>query len=260
MLTSSRDTTLYESAQGVLGNGAGEYFFAGQTKDGEVRRGLVVFGLAGAIPEDATIVSVALTLTMTKSMSGDRPVSIHRVLRDWGEGASNAVGEEGQGAPTAPGDATWIHSFYDSDFWDAPGGDFAEDPSAVRLVGDKGTYTWESTAQMVADAQSWLAGADQNFGWIIVGKESETFTTKRFNSRENADEATRPLLTVEFQPAPCPADCDHSTGAGVLDLFDFLCFQNAFAGADPAADCTGDGVLDLLDFQCFAGVFDAGCP
>lgn len=23
-------------------------------------------------------------------------------------------------------------------------------------------------------------------------------------------------------------DCDHSTGSGVLDIFDFLCFQNLF--------------------------------
>ena len=28
--------------------------------------------------------------------------------------------------------------------------------------------------------------------------------------------------------ASCYADCDTSTGVGVLDLFDFLCFQNAF--------------------------------
>lgn len=28
---------------------------------------------------------------------------------------------------------------------------------------------------------------------------------------------------------PCYADCDHSTGFGVLDIFDFLCFGNAFA-------------------------------
>ena len=28
--------------------------------------------------------------------------------------------------------------------------------------------------------------------------------------------------------APCYTDCDQSTGIGVLDLFDFLCFQNSF--------------------------------
>lgn len=32
---------------------------------------------------------------------------------------------------------------------------------------------------------------------------------------------------------PCYPDCDTSTGVGVLDIFDFLCFQNAFAAGCP---------------------------
>jgi hypothetical protein len=59
----------------------------------------------------------------------------------------------------------------------------------------------------------------------------------------------------EFQ-APCYADF---TGDGVLDLFDFLAYVNAFNAADPAADCTGDGVLDLFDFLCFVNAFNNGC-
>jgi hypothetical protein len=62
----------------------------------------------------------------------------------------------------------------------------------------------------------------------------------------------------------CYADCDHSTGASVLDIFDFLCFQNAFVNADPyACDCdttTGPLVCDILDFLCFQNAFVAGCP
>ncbi|MFG0286142.1 MAG: FG-GAP-like repeat-containing protein [Phycisphaerales bacterium JB039] len=52
------------------------------------------------------------------------------------------------------------------------------------------------------------------------------------------------------------ADCD---GNALLDLFDFLCFQNAFATADPYADCDGAGALDLFDFLCFQNEFAAGC-
>jgi hypothetical protein len=33
--------------------------------------------------------------------------------------------------------------------------------------------------------------------------------------------------------APCDADCDQSTGSGILDIFDFLCFQNAFVAGCP---------------------------
>ncbi|MFG0283808.1 MAG: GC-type dockerin domain-anchored protein [Phycisphaerales bacterium JB039] len=55
----------------------------------------------------------------------------------------------------------------------------------------------------------------------------------------------------------CRADFDRS---GALDLFDFLAFQNAFAGSDLRADFTGDGVLDLFDFLAFQNEFAAGCP
>jgi hypothetical protein len=55
----------------------------------------------------------------------------------------------------------------------------------------------------------------------------------------------------------CYADCD---GTGVLDVFDFLCFQDAFVSGDPYADCTGEGTLDVFDFLCFQDAFVTGCP
>ncbi len=62
----------------------------------------------------------------------------------------------------------------------------------------------------------------------------------------------------------CYADCDSSTGPGVLDIFDFLCFGNRFSAGDPyACDCdtsTGMGVCDIFDFLCFGNAFGAGCP
>ena len=36
------------------------------------------------------------------------------------------------------------------------------------------------------------------------------------------------MLTVTCYP-----ECDASTGGGVLDIFDFLCFQNAFVAGCP---------------------------
>ncbi len=63
---------------------------------------------------------------------------------------------------------------------------------------------------------------------------------------------------------PCYADCDTTTGEGILDIFDFLCFGNRFAANDPyACDCdltTGLGVCDIFDFLCFGNAFNAGCP
>jgi hypothetical protein len=58
-------------------------------------------------------------------------------------------------------------------------------------------------------------------------------------------------------PALCYADCD---GNETLDVFDFLCFQDAFVQGDPYADCDGNTVLDVFDFLCFQDAFVVGCP
>jgi hypothetical protein len=57
--------------------------------------------------------------------------------------------------------------------------------------------------------------------------------------------------------AGCYADCD---GNGTLDVFDFLCFQDAFVNAEPYADCDGNSMLDVFDFLCFQDAFVKGCP
>ena len=61
----------------------------------------------------------------------------------------------------------------------------------------------------------------------------------------------------------CYADFDASTGAGVLDIFDYLAFQSLFLERDSkACDCdtsSGPGVCDVLDFICFQTAFAAGC-
>jgi hypothetical protein len=62
----------------------------------------------------------------------------------------------------------------------------------------------------------------------------------------------------------CYADCDTSTGKGVLDVLDFECFRSRYAtGLGYACDCdttTGRGVCDLFDFLCFQNAFAQGCP
>ncbi len=67
----------------------------------------------------------------------------------------------------------------------------------------------------------------------------------------------------EYQGEVCYPDCDTSTGAGVLDIFDFLYFQSSFVNGEPyACACdttTGNGVCDILDFLCFQNAFVSGC-
>lgn len=66
-----------------------------------------------------------------------------------------------------------------------------------------------------------------------------------------------------YQFAECYADCEMSLGRGILDVFDMLCFANAFQSGDPyACDCTaitGGGVCDIFDFLCFTNHFQRGC-
>ena len=199
-LPSSKDNTLYEDAGGALSNGGGDFFFAGKNGQGATRRGVIAFDVAAAVPGGSIVTSASLILNMSRTSGGGGSVSLHRLLADWGEGNSNAGGNEGRGGPASPGDATWIHSSFDSEVWATPGGDFKTEASAATNVSGIGGYTWESTLDLVGDVQAWLDDPGTNFGWLIMGNESRTTTAKRFDSRENSDEATQPVLMVEFIP------------------------------------------------------------
>ena len=178
----SKDNTLYQyvPAEGDLSNGAGFHFFAGENGTGELRRGVLAFDIAGSIPPGSTITGVSLSVNMSMTSSDAvRNMELHKLLADWGEGTSHAQGGEGSGAPATPNDATWRHRFYDTIFWTMQGGDFSAMVSASQSVGPIGQYTW-SSAQMVADVQSWLDNPATNFGWLVLGDESAGATAKRF--------------------------------------------------------------------------------
>ena len=202
-----KDNTLYESPTGAVSNGAGQHFFAGTSSGAAAiikRRGLIAFQIAGQVPAGSVIQSVMLTLFMSRTPpgTGDEPISLHRVLRDWGEGESDAPNQEGQGAPAMPGDATWIHTFFNTAFWSTPAGDFDPTSSASEMIGGIGSYSFGSTPGMVADVQSWLDNPSGNHGWLLLGDESVTRTVKRFDTREHPDPAVRPVLTVTYVPEP----------------------------------------------------------
>src|SRR5438132_6148091 len=149
----SKDNTLYEfvPADGDLSNALGFHFFAGETGMGELRRGVLAFDIAGSIPAGSTITGVTLSMNMSRTPTGVAyPVELHKLLADWGEGTSQASGEEGDGEPATPNDATWRHRFFDTIFMAAQGGDFSATVSASQSVSVVGPYTW-SSPQMVAD-------------------------------------------------------------------------------------------------------------
>jgi len=199
-LDARKDNTLYEDAIGSLSDGAGQQFFAGKTGNNaqqKIRRGLIAFDIAGAIPATAIIDSVRLRLSMTRTTSGPELVQLHRARADWGEGTSST--STGSGAPATPGDATWIHNFFNTSLWAKPGGDFAAAASGSQTVSSIGVYFWNSTPQMVADVQMWLNTPASNFGWVVLGNENSSQTAKRFGTRENANPADRPALIVFYR-------------------------------------------------------------
>src|SRR5262249_25652364 len=144
----------------------------------------IAFDIAGNIPAGATIESV--TLTVHASSNRETPeiqVDLHPALADWGEGASMADFEEGQGAAAELGDATWVNTFYPDQLWGAEGGDFAAALTASAAVSAVGFFSFDSTfdAGLITDVQQWLDQPDTNFGWILkAADEFFPMSAKRF--------------------------------------------------------------------------------
>jgi hypothetical protein len=198
LVEAARDTTLIEEPNGALANGAGPVFFVGRTNQHQnsVRRGLIYFDVAAALPEHARVESARLILYMSPSNPTPHRIELHRLLSAWGEGTSYASG--GSGDYSAPGDASWIHTFYSDAFWVRPGGHFVVRASSSQAVGDSAFYTWESTHKMVADVRLWLAAPDRNFGWVLLGDETTPQNVKSFASREAPDPSLRPTLELTY--------------------------------------------------------------
>lgn len=253
-----KDNTLYQDDFGELSNGLGSFLFAGVNGRGEIRRGLIAFDVS-MIPAGSTIKSVSLRLRMSRTQDGPEPVTLHRMLEDWGEGASNAPANEGAGTLAMPGDATWLHTFYDTALWTdtnsqpVPGGFFEPAASGTSVVDQIGFYMW-SEAGMIADVQAWVNNPGSNFGWVIRGFEDGVTTAKRFDSRNNSVPANRPQLIVMFSPPMqgCPCDINNDDTVTSADFFDYL---TAFFNMDLAADFDGSGSVDSADFFGFLTCF-----
>jgi spore coat protein A len=202
VLSPTQDTTIY--SDGALSNGKGQYLFAGVTSSQtKQRRGLIQFAVSGSIPAGSTINSVTLTMRLSRTQSNTSDIALYKVTSSWGEGASDASGEEGGGISPATNDATWSMRVYPSTAWLSAGGDAVATASATTSVGTSLVdYTW-SGAGMVADVQSWLDVPGGNHGWLVRAPAAVAGEAKRFASRNNSNSTLRPKLTVTFTP-PLP--------------------------------------------------------
>lgn len=194
-LGAMRDNTLFLDPKGGTSNGSGPVLFAGNNSQSNTRRALVFFDVS-MLGVDVSVEEVELRLTVTNAPGSDpTTIAVHRLQADWGEGASSSGG--GTGAPAEFGDATWIHRFYPDSTWLASGGDFDPSASATVEVGAEGTFVWTGE-ELVRDVESWIHGTAGNYGWVLVGDESNPSTARRFGSRENEIPEVRPELTIRF--------------------------------------------------------------
>ena len=197
-IPASRDATLIESAEGNTANGSGPIFFAGRTNQPAhgIRRALVYFDVASALPKNAIIDFANLTLYQQSNNPEEVDVSLYRLQTGWGEGVSSSSG--GRGRPAENGDSTWLHRFWPSRQWQQPGGEFISRASATQSVAGDGVCRWPGTSHLINDVRLWLQQPEQNFGWLLRGDENTPGTAKRFSSRESNDIDRRPILTVRY--------------------------------------------------------------
>lgn len=212
-VTSILDNTLYEDPTGGISNGLGEHLICGSNNQGLSRRALIKFDLS-EIPLNAIITDVTLGIYCENAGNGVTNINIHKNLSDWGEGTSNAGGNEYNGTSSTIGDATWIHTFYNTQFWSNPGGDFTSSSSAVAIINSAGQYVEWSDVGMLNDVLSWHSSTSQNHGWILISDELVQSNELQFASRDAS--VNMPYLNISYyvptEGACCQPDGTCYTG------------------------------------------------
>jgi hypothetical protein len=207
---------------------------------------LLRWDLASAIPSNAIVRGVKITLTVTDK--ADQSYALFELLRAWGEGS-----------------ATWRLAS-SSVAWGSDGAAGTTDRATASLgtlrASSTGTFTITLNSAGVASVQRWVADPSTNHGVVIAGTSNDN--RLELQSREGA-RSGRPRLEVSWDPGsgggstldPTPGTyqqiCDGS-GAIAIDLDHFLdlsdedqvvrIFTRA-ASAPPAQQLDISGALDM---------------
>ena len=199
-IVADKDNTIFSGAVNNS-NGAGIYFFAGRngaSNGNSIQRALLHFNL-GNIPAGSTITSATLSLFCNKVGFTTTGIALYKLTSDWGEGTSDAEGNEGPGVTATTGDATWNQRFYPTSNWSTPGGSYISTFTTTTAAVNAGTTVSVSGAGLLADVQNMVNNPTANFGWLIAASDEEpTNTAKRFVSRNNSIAAQRPTLNITY--------------------------------------------------------------
>jgi len=206
-LSAEANAAMYEdTSANPPANGAGPNLFVGRIGNNggnRLRRSLLRFDVAGAIPAGAIIDSAELDVFVSQipPSKGGFQSRLYRVTSPWSEGPADSGTPGGQGTAPSAGDTTWLHTNFPTAFWTIAGGDFVIAASASVLMSSVGPYTWSSaargTASMELDVQQWLDDPSSNHGWIVRGVEDfGVQSARRINGRHNP--TNPPVLRIAY--------------------------------------------------------------
>jgi len=163
-ITTSRDATIVQSADGSTGNSTGLVYVGCVGKPNNIiRRGLFYFNIAGNVPSNAIIDSVKLSLSFY--MGYNTTLMMYKTTSNWTEGTSFTTG--GLGVAATPSDVTWLHSSFNTTKWTIPGGDYDSQLSATKSITSSTTNILLSTETMKTQVQDWLTNPNTNYGWLL---------------------------------------------------------------------------------------------
>ena len=142
-----------------------------------------------SVPAGSTITSASLSAYVTYENTGVQTVSVHRLLKAWGEG--NKHDED-----ATAGEANWTYAEYDTAAWDTAGAKGAADRAATAsssLSVDASLTGWRTFSGLAADVQAWLDGDEDEYGWGLYG------TSDDYAIFSSSDGSNAPVLTVVYE-------------------------------------------------------------
>jgi len=137
----------------------------------------------------------------------------------------------------------------------APVGEGDPFPELEIVGGDLG---WLGAGVFTADFESDALNGEILIGQMDKGAEFSLWQLRILNGKGPVPLGGKFIdstFVIEIEPS-CAADAN---GDGMLNILDFVAFQNLFTKGGDGADFNGDGALNILDFVAFQNAFVAGC-
>ncbi|HEX6975252.1 MAG TPA: DNRLRE domain-containing protein, partial [Vicinamibacterales bacterium] len=171
-----------------------------------VRRVLLKFDTQNTIPQNTSIASAKLTLTVAGGNAESRTLTAYRVSTSYDEPQ-----------------ATW-NARYTGTAWSKLGGDIAEARGTATVTAAVGSDVTFDVTALVQDTVNGKYGSRYTRIEIVDGGASSKDSYKQFYSDEAADAGVRPTLTITYGastaptplPAPPPPPATTSTQLRVL--------------------------------------------